>query len=125
MGNRTLPVMLAGLLTFGTLLISARNEPQAARAAIPGAANPPTNLGGRMPPSFDQEVARVVAEVDRIEADTLSQIEHTALDRQGQVRTLGKLLLFDKCGLYLPRRAVQYQSRLPCRCEGLIDREAF
>jgi cytochrome c peroxidase len=96
MGNRTLPVMLAGLLTFGTLLISARNEPQAARAAIPGAANPPTNLGGRMPPSFDQEVARVVAEVDRIEADTLSQIEHTALDRQGQVRTLGKLLLFDK-----------------------------
>jgi len=96
MGNRTLRVMLAGLLTFGTLLISARNEPQAARAAISGAANPPTNLGGRMPPSFDQEVARVVAEVDRIEADTLSQIEHTALDRQGQVRTLGKLLLFDK-----------------------------
>src|SRR6266852_7770346 len=84
MGNRTLPVMLAGLLTFGTLLISARNEPQAARAAIPGAANPPTNLGGRMPPSFDQEVARVVAEVDRIEADTLSQTEHTALDRHGR-----------------------------------------
>jgi hypothetical protein len=28
MGNRTLPVMLAGLLTFGTLLISARNEPR-------------------------------------------------------------------------------------------------
>src|SRR3989442_13766214 len=95
MGNRTLPVLLAGLLTFGTLLISARNEPQAASAAMPGAANPPNNLGGRMPPPFDQEVARVVPEVNRIEADTLSQIEHTALDRQRQVRTLGQLVLFD------------------------------
>ena len=55
-----------------------------------------SNLGGQMPASFDQDVARVVAEVDRMEADTLSQIEHQALDRQGQVRTLGKLLLFDK-----------------------------
>src|SRR6202171_4580229 len=96
MGNRTLPVWLAGLLTIGTLLISARSEPQAAGAAIPGGANSQNNLGGRMPPSFDQEVARVVAEIDRIEADTLSQMEHTTLDRQGQVRTLGKLLLFDK-----------------------------
>src|SRR6266852_2124841 len=96
MGNRTLPVLLAGLLTFGTLLISARNEPQAARAPIPGAANPQNNLGGQMPPSFAQDVARVVAEVDRIEADTLSQLEHTTLDRQGQVHTLGKLLIFDK-----------------------------
>ena len=49
-----------------------------------------------MPPSFAQDVARVVAEVDRIEADTLSQLEQTRLDRQGQMRTLGKLLLFDK-----------------------------
>ncbi len=43
------------------------------------------SLGGQMPPSFAQDVARVVAEVDRIEADTLSQLEHTTLDRQGQV----------------------------------------
>src|SRR5260370_23166768 len=55
-----------------------------------------SNLGGQMPPSFDQDVAKVVAEVDRIEADTLRQMEHSTLDRQGQVRTLGKLLLFDK-----------------------------
>jgi cytochrome c peroxidase len=96
MGNRTLPLLLAGLLTFGTLLISARNEPQAAGTAIPGATNPPNNLGGRMPPSFDQDVARVVVNIERIEADTLSQLEHTTLDRQGQIRTLGKLLLFDK-----------------------------
>src|SRR6267378_807339 len=49
-----------------------------------------------MPPSFDKDVARVVADIDRIEADTLSQMHRTSLDRQGQVRTLGKLLLFDK-----------------------------
>ena len=79
MRTRTLAVLLAGLLTFGTLLISERYEP--ARAAIPGAANPPNNLGGRMPPSFDQDVARVVADLDRIEADALSQMDHTALDR--------------------------------------------
>ena len=41
-------------------------------------------------------MARVVAEIDRIEADTLSEMKDTSLDRQGQVRTLGKLLLFDK-----------------------------
>src|SRR5260370_83047 len=96
MGNRTHPVLLAGLLTFGSLLISAHHEPQSSRPPLPGAANPHNNLGGRMPPTFDQDVARVVANVDRIEADTLSQMEHTTLDRQGQVRTLGKLLLFDK-----------------------------
>lgn len=54
------------------------------------------NLGGQMPPAFDQDVARVVAELDRIEADTRSQMTDATLDRQGQLRTLGKLLLFDK-----------------------------
>jgi cytochrome c peroxidase len=49
-----------------------------------------------MPPDFDKEVARVVAGLDRIEADALRQMDQTTLDRQGQVRTLGKLLLFDK-----------------------------
>jgi cytochrome c peroxidase len=76
-------------------LISAASKPQAG-AAVSGEAMSPSNLGGQMPPSFDQDVARVVAKVDRIEADTLNQMERTTLDRQGQVRTLGKLLLFDK-----------------------------
>ena len=49
-----------------------------------------------MPVSFDQDVARVVADIDRIEADTLRQMTRTTLDRQEQIRTLGKLLLFDK-----------------------------
>jgi hypothetical protein len=38
--------------------------------------------------------ADVVAEIDPIEADTQGQVEHTTLDRQGQVCTLGRLLLF-------------------------------
>src|ERR1700740_1209771 len=95
MRNRDFAVSLFGLLTFGTLLISAAGKPQTG-APIPRQAKSPSNLGGQMPPSFEQEVARVVAEVDRIEADTLSQMERTTLDRQGQVHTLGKLLLFDK-----------------------------
>ena len=96
MRNRNLAASLFGLLIFSGLLISARTDPQASGAPTPLAASPQTNLGGRMPPLFDQNVARVVADVDRIEADTLSQMARTTLDRQGQVRTLGKLLLFDK-----------------------------
>jgi cytochrome c peroxidase len=95
MRNRNLAGLLFGLLTLGALLISAASKPQAG-AAVSGEAMSPSNLGGQMPPSFDQDVARVVAKVDRIEADTLNQMERTTLDRQGQVRTLGKLLLFDK-----------------------------
>src|SRR4029077_11849723 len=95
MRNRNLAVSLFGLLTSGALLISAATKPQAG-AAVSGQANSPSNLGGQMPPSFDQDVDRVVADIDRIEADTLRQVDRTTLDRQGQVRTLGKLLLFDK-----------------------------
>lgn len=51
---------------------------------------------GQMPSGFEQEVTRVVEEVDWIEGDTLRRMSHTMLDRQGQIRTLGKLLLFDK-----------------------------
>jgi cytochrome c peroxidase len=95
MRNRNLAVSLFGLLTFGAFLISAAGKPQAG-AAVSGQAKSPSNLGGQMPPSFDQDVARVAADIDRIEADTLRQMERATLDRQGQVRTLGKLLLFDK-----------------------------
>src|SRR5467141_3272482 len=96
MRYRNLSASLFGLLlTFGALLGSVAGKPQAG-APISREAKSPSNLGGQMPPSFDQDVARVVADVDRIEADTLSQMDHTTLDHQGQVRTLGKLLLFDK-----------------------------
>jgi cytochrome c peroxidase len=51
---------------------------------------------GKMPADFERELARVAQEIDRIEEETLRQLGQTTLDRQGQVRTLGKLLLFDK-----------------------------
>jgi cytochrome c peroxidase len=95
MRNRDLAVLLFGLFTFGSLFISVASKPQAG-AAISGEAKSPGSLGGQMPPLFDQDVARVVADIDRIESDTLVQMNRTKLDRQGQVRTLGKLLLFDK-----------------------------
>jgi cytochrome c peroxidase len=95
MRSRKLAPSLLGSLTLGVLLSSSAGKPQAG-APISREANAPSNLGGQMPASFDQDVARVVAEIDRIEADTLSQIGRTTLDRQGQVRTLGKLMLFDK-----------------------------
>jgi cytochrome c peroxidase len=74
----------------------AENHTVSLLGGVSGEAKSLGNLGGQIPPSFDQDVARVVAAVDRIEAETLSEIERTSLDRQGQVRTLGKLLLFDK-----------------------------
>src|SRR5258708_5041262 len=92
MRNRTIPFALAGLLILGHLLLSAASQNQRHGGAAASTHDP----RGQMHPSFDQDVARVVAEVDRIEADTLSQMDRTTLDRQGQVRTLGKLLLFDK-----------------------------
>src|ERR1700682_4853649 len=95
MGNRNRAVPLLGLYTFGALLISAASKPQADKSRS-SEVKSTSNLGGQVPASFDQDVARVVAEIDRIEADTLSEMKDTSLDRQGQVRTLGKLLLFDK-----------------------------
>jgi cytochrome c peroxidase len=49
-----------------------------------------------MPPDFDREVTRVERQMDQVENSTFDQMTTTTLDRQGQVRTLGKLLLFDK-----------------------------
>ena len=95
MGNRSLTVLLTGLLTFGTLLISAASKPQTDASTSSGAQSA-TDLKGQMPASFGQDVAKVVADLDRIEADTLSRMEHTTLDRQGRMRTLGKLMLFDR-----------------------------
>ena len=67
MRNRNLAVLPFGLLTFGALLICATSRPQA-DTAVSSEAKSSSNLRGQMPPSFDQEVARVVAEVDRIGA---------------------------------------------------------
>jgi cytochrome c peroxidase len=77
MSNRN----LIAFLVFGSLF-----------AAVPAKAQ----SGGQMPPNFERDVEAIVANLDRIEADTLRELNHTTLDRQGQIRTLGKLLLFDK-----------------------------
>src|SRR5467141_2457262 len=94
MRRRTIPLLLslAGLLTLGSLLVPARSENRSPDTAIVAT----HDLRGQMPAGFDQDVARVEAEIDRIEADTLRQMHQTTLDRQGQIHTLGKLMLFDK-----------------------------
>jgi cytochrome c peroxidase len=51
---------------------------------------------GQMPPDFEQEIARVAAETDQIEDRALRLMSQTTRDPEGQIRTLGKLLLFDK-----------------------------
>jgi cytochrome c peroxidase len=81
--NVSLPLLI--LLALGILFCATAGSPPSAN-----------NLRGRMPASFEQDVAKVVANLDRIEEDTLHQMNQTTLDREGQIRTLGKLLLFDK-----------------------------
>src|SRR5260370_35403400 len=97
MRNRPLPLLLvavlaSGLLILGSLLLPARTQFQRRAAAIAAT----HGLPGQMPPGFDQDVAKVVAEIDRIEAETLRQLHQTTLDRQGQLHTLAKLVLFEK-----------------------------
>ncbi len=94
---------LAGLLISACALVSQstpRPSAEQMRVAL-----------GQMPPSFDQDVARVVADLDRMEEDTLQQLDRTTLDRERQIRTLGKLLLFD----HQPVRAVNSGTRSPRR----------
>lgn len=82
-------------LLLGVVLVTTPRRPQANSQEATN--SPPSeNLKGQMPSDFNQEVARVVAEVDRIENNTLRDMHRTTQDRQGQVRTLGKLLLFDR-----------------------------
>jgi len=96
MGSRAIHLFVIGSLIMGTAFLSAGRTPQAAQSEATNDAEPHKGLDGRVRPTLDQESARVVAEIDQIEQDTLNKIEHTSLDRQSQVRMLGKLLLFDK-----------------------------
>jgi cytochrome c peroxidase len=78
---------------FGSLQLNGTGSRTKERWA---AGSTPLQRDGQMPAGFDAEVARVAEEMDRTEEDALQQMSRTALDRQGQIRTLGKLLLFDK-----------------------------
>lgn len=95
MQNRTAALGLTVLLLVSTALLvingSARDVLSAGRQAALT-----QSTGGKLPPDFQSEVERVVAQLDEIENVTLRQMENGKLDRQGQMRTLGKLLLFDK-----------------------------
>ena len=82
-----------GLLALAILFAVRLNGIEPSRTQDSSPAQPSQGL---MPGDFDREVARVAKEVDQIEQDTLHQMHQTTLDRLGQVRTLGKLLLFDK-----------------------------
>src|SRR5271169_1180586 len=92
MSSRAVALSLVAPLTFCALLLSAGKDALRTQAASTTA----QGLAGQMPPGFDQDVARVVADVDGIEADTLRKMDQATLDRQGQIHTLGKLMLFDK-----------------------------
>ena len=93
--HRTFAIALAGMWIVAAVFVAAQSPSQKGSSAARRVSST-ENLKGKMPPDFDREVARVAADMDRIEADTLGGLNHTTLDRQGQVRTLGKLLLFDK-----------------------------
>lgn len=90
-------VLVASVLTLGVFCSLALNAQNGERGdAKSHAGTFRQNAVGRMPPGFDRAVARVEAEINQVEQDALRQMRETTLDRQGQVRTLGKLLLFDK-----------------------------
>ncbi len=82
------------LLTLGAVLIAAHSGVQASTPSGKSALQT-ERLDEQMPPDFEQEVAHVQAEMNQIEDDTLREMDRTTLDRLGQIRTLGKLLLFD------------------------------
>ncbi|HTC62555.1 MAG TPA: cytochrome c peroxidase [Candidatus Saccharimonadales bacterium] len=95
MRHRRLGFTLFAFLPIGFLLLISRTDLQRDDSVhVPGSERHDT--GGRMPAGFDQDVARVAADIDKIETDTLREMSHTTLDHQGKVRTLGKLLIFDK-----------------------------
>ena len=96
MVKRIIHLSVIGSLILCVVSLSMGRRTQAAQTAALNTSNVSNNLGGRMPPAFDQDSARVEAEIDQIERETLSKVDHNSLDRQAQVRTLGKLLLFDK-----------------------------
>ena len=83
------------ILIIGILLLAVWNLLSPIQPAH-SEASAPRVTQGKMPSGLDKDIARVSAEIDQVEADTLRQTNGATLDRLGQVHTLGKLLLFDK-----------------------------
>ena len=77
MQSRALALWLLGLTTLGGLmLLVVVNEPLRGREMQVTGPNT-QGLAGQMPPGFDADVARVVANIDQIEADTLRDVNRT------------------------------------------------
>ena len=96
MAKRIIHLLVTGALILCAIFLLMERRPQAAQTATLNTSDVSNDMRGRMPPSFEHDSARVEAEIDQIERETLSKVDHNSLDRQAQVRTLGKLLLFDK-----------------------------
>jgi len=88
MGNRAITLLLTWLLISTVVLLSARSANLRA-SAEQASASTSQGLAGQMPAGFDADVARVVAELDQIEADTLRLADKTTLARQGQATHWG------------------------------------
>jgi len=71
MRSRNIAALLFSLLAIGVILSLMAGKPQA-DGLISREAKSPGNLSGQMPPSFDQDVARVVAEIDRMRPTLLA-----------------------------------------------------
>ncbi len=78
---RDRPSVLAIVLAVGAIPLSPRQE---------------TTMAAGAPTSLEQEITRVVAEIDQIEAQTLDRLKPPPANQVQQIELLGKLLLFDK-----------------------------
>lgn len=93
--NRGATLVLTVLLLLAKTIVVASRSAGDGFSAF-GQTTSTQALDGRLPSDFQIEVERVESQLDQIESDTLRQMDKAKLDRQGQIRTLGKLLLFDK-----------------------------
>src|ERR1700730_4091765 len=78
--------------TISIMVVSCVLAAAAGRALSSGARGGTTSLSA----SVEQEISRVVNEIDRIEAQTLAQLRDAPPDRAQRTALLGKLLMYDK-----------------------------
>ena len=74
-------------VAFGSALIAARAWPQSGQTQ---------QAMSSLPANVEREIDRVVAEIDRIEADAQAQIDNGPSSLEKRTFLLGKLLVFDK-----------------------------
>ena len=78
--------------TIGIMVVSCVLAAAAGRALSSSERGGTTSLSA----SAEQEISRVVDEIDRIEAQTLAQLRDAPPDRAQRTALLGKLLMYDK-----------------------------